>query len=66
VKRFADLNEPEVLVLAISNEEENNRLYRSFADRLRGAYPDTAPTYDKIAEEEVVHRGMLLALHYDK
>ena len=34
-KRFADLNEQEVLALAISNEEEDNRIYRSFADGLR-------------------------------
>jgi rubrerythrin len=40
-KRFADLNEQEVLALAISNEEEDNRIYRSFADGLRASYPET-------------------------
>ncbi len=63
MKRFADLSEQEVLALAISNEDEDNRIYRSFADALRGSYPDTAQMYDKMAEEEISHRDMLLALH---
>ncbi len=63
MKRFADLTEQDVLALAISNEDEDNRIYRSFADALRGSYPDTAQMYDKMAEEEISHRDMLLALH---
>jgi erythrin-vacuolar iron transport family protein len=66
VKRFADLNEQEILALAISNEDEDNRIYRSFADALRAAYPDTAEMYDKMAEEEIGHRDMLLDLHRKK
>jgi len=63
VKRFADLSEQEVLALAISNEDEDSRIYRSFADALRGAYSDTAQMYDKMAAEEISHRDMLLELH---
>jgi erythrin-vacuolar iron transport family protein len=66
VKRFADLNEREVLALAISNEDEDNRIYRSFADGLRSAYPDTAAMYDKMAEEEISHHDMLLDLYRKK
>jgi len=66
VKRFADLNEQEILALAISNEDEDNRIYRSFADRLRGSYPETAEMYDKMAQEEIGHRDMLFALHRKK
>jgi len=66
VKRFADLNEQEILALAISNEDEDNRIYRSFADTLRGSYPDTAEMYDKMAQEEIGHRDMLLDLHRKK
>jgi len=66
VKRFADLSEQEVLALAISNEDEDNRIYRSFADALREAYPATADMYDKMAEEEIGHRDMLLDLHRKK
>src|SRR6516225_6366981 len=65
-KSFADLNEQEVLALAVSNEDEDNRIYRSFADGLRGSYPDTAAMYDKMAEEEIGHRDMLLELHRRK
>ena len=65
-RRFADLNEQEVLALAIANEDEDNRIYRSFADALRGSYPDTADMYDKMAEEEIGHRDMLLDLHRKK
>jgi len=66
VKRFADLNEQEILALAISNEDEDNRIYRSFADALRESYPDTAEMYDKMAQEEIGHRDMLLDLHRKK
>jgi rubrerythrin len=66
MKRFADLNEQEVLALAISNEDEDNRIYRSFADGLRASYPDTAAMYDTMAEEEIGHRDMLLELHRQK
>jgi len=35
VKRFAELTEQEILALAISNEEEDSRIYRGFAEGLR-------------------------------
>ena len=66
MKRFADLNEQEILALAISNEDEDSRIYRSFADRLRAAYRETAEMYDKMALEEISHRDMLLELHRKK
>jgi len=66
VKSFADLNEQEILALAVSNEDEDNRIYRSFADALRDSYPTTAEMYDKMAQEEIGHRDMLLALHRQK
>jgi rubrerythrin len=66
VKRFSDLSEQEILALAISNEDEDNRIYRSFADALRASYPDRAEMYDKMAQEEIGHRDMLLELHRRK
>jgi erythrin-vacuolar iron transport family protein len=66
LKSFAELSEQEVLALAISNEDEDNRIYRSFADALRESYPDTAEMYDKMAQEEIGHRDALLALHLKK
>ncbi len=66
MKRFADLSEQEILALAISNEDEDSRIYRSFAGALRDSYPSTAEMYDKMAEEEIRHRDMLLELHRKK
>jgi erythrin-vacuolar iron transport family protein len=66
MKSFADLNEQEVLALAISNENEDNRIYRSFADGLRGSYPETAALYDRMAQEEIGHHDMLLDLYRKK
>ena len=42
MKRFADLSEQEVLALAITNEEEDSRIYRSFAEGLRKDYAASA------------------------
>lgn len=66
MKNFSDLTEREILALAISNEDEDNRIYRSFADALRGSYPDTAAMYDKMAEEEIGHHDRLLELYRKK
>jgi rubrerythrin len=63
MKRFADLSEQEILALAITNEEEDSRIYRGFADGLRAQYPSSAEMFDEMAEEEVKHRGMLFDLY---
>ena len=39
MKRFADLSEQEILALAISNEEEDCRIYQNLAEGLRVQYP---------------------------
>ncbi len=62
-RRFGDLSEQEVLALAISSEEDDARIYRSYAERLRGDYPDTAQVFDGMAVEEDTHRKALIALH---
>src|SRR5438067_12074241 len=66
MKRFADLSEREVLALAITNEEEDSRIYRGFAEGLRTAYPASAKVFDEMAEEEVRHRTMLFDLYRSK
>jgi erythrin-vacuolar iron transport family protein len=66
VKRFADLSEQEILALAISNEEEDSRIYRGFAEGLREQYPASAQVFDEVAEEEVTHRTMLFDLYRSK
>jgi rubrerythrin len=66
VKRFADLTEQEILALAISNEEEDSRIYRGFAEGLRRQYPASAKVFDEMAEEEVRHRTRLFDLYRSK
>jgi rubrerythrin len=66
MKRFADLTEQEVLALAISNEEEDSRIYREFADGLREQYPASAKVFEAMAEEEVRHRTRLFDLYRGK
>ena len=62
-RRFSDLSEREVLALAISSEEDDARIYRSFAERLRAEYPATAAVFDGMAAEEDGHRSALIARH---
>ena len=60
MKTFADLTEREVLAVAISSEEEDSRIYMTFAEDLRERYPDSAKIFEQMAEEERGHRHMLL------
>ncbi|MBI1418811.1 MAG: rubrerythrin family protein [Limimaricola sp.] len=62
-RRFRDLSEQEVLALAISSEEDDGRIYRSYAERLRKDYPASAKIFDGMAEEEDGHRRRLIDLH---
>lgn len=62
-RRFSDLSEQEILALAISSEEDDARIYRNYAERLRMDYPDTAKVFDGMAEEEDGHRHSLIDLH---
>ena len=62
-RRFSDLSEQEVLALAISSEEDDARIYRTFAERLRVDYPASAAVFDGMAVEEDGHRQRLIDLH---
>lgn len=62
-KRFTDLTEQEVLALAISSEEDDARIYRGFAERLREEFPGTAEVFDGMAREEDEHRRRLIERH---
>jgi rubrerythrin len=66
VKRFSDLSEQEILALAITNEEEDSRIYRGFAEGLRGEFPASAKVFDEMADEEVRHRTVLFDLYSQK
>lgn len=62
-RRFDDLSEQEVLALAISSEEDDARIYRTYAARLREAYPASAAVFEGMAAEEDGHRRRLIDLH---
>jgi erythrin-vacuolar iron transport family protein len=66
VKRFSELTEQEVLALAITNEEEDSRIYRGFAEGLREQFPASAKVFEEMADEEVTHRTMLFDLYRQK
>lgn len=62
-KRFSDLTEREVLAVAISAEEEDARIYLTFAEDMEERYPASAQVFREMAEEENEHRHLLLDLY---
>jgi erythrin-vacuolar iron transport family protein len=66
MKALAELSEREVVALAIGSEEEDSRIYQSFADRLRPDFPATAGLFDDMAAEERSHRDSLYDLYRSK
>ena len=65
-RRFSDLTEQEVLALAISSEEDDARIYRQYAERLRKDYAASAKVFDGMAEEEDEHRRRLIERHRER
>lgn len=62
-RSFSTLSEQEILALAISSEEDDGRIYRSYADGIREQFPQSAKIFDEMAEEEDGHRAALIDLH---
>lgn len=60
---FSSLSEQEILALAISSEEDDARIYRSYAAHLKGQYPQSARIFGDMAEVEQAHRNMLIEQH---
>ena len=63
MKKFDSLTEQEILALAISLEEEDERVYADFAEELRGNFPATAAIFDALRTDETGHRQRLLSLY---
>lgn len=61
-RNFTDLSEKEILALAISSEEDDARIYRGYAERLRQEFPGSAAVFDGMAAEEDTHRARLIDL----
>src|SRR6266403_244353 len=66
MKNFNDLSEREVLALAISLEEEDERVYADFAEGLRDEYPASGSLFDAMRSEESSHRRRLIELYREK
>jgi len=62
MKSFDSLTEREILALAISLEEEDERVYADYAEGLRQDFPSTAAVFDGMRQEESSHRRRLIEL----
>lgn len=65
-RRFVDLSEQEILALAISAEEDDARIYETYAQSVRETFPASAALLDGMAEEENLHRQRLIDLHKER
>jgi erythrin-vacuolar iron transport family protein len=61
-RSFDSLSEEEILALAIASEEEDARIYMSYADILRPNAPASAKVFDDMAEVEQTHKNMLIEM----
>lgn len=62
MRSFESLSEREILALAISLEEDDERIYSDFADGFREDFPATAEMFEGMREEESEHRRRLIEL----
>ena len=60
MRNFDSLSEREALALAISLEEEDERIYADYAEGLRENFPGSAAVFDGMREEESDHRRRLI------
>ncbi|MGH7837639.1 MAG: iron exporter MbfA [Candidatus Binataceae bacterium] len=61
-RAFKDLEEKEILALAISLEEEDARIYGDFAEGFREPSPATSKMFEEMQTEESRHRAALIDL----
>ena len=66
MRNFNSLTEREILALAISLEEEDERIYADFAEGLRQEFPATAAVFEGMQHEETGHRQRLIQLFREK
>lgn len=66
MRSFADLDQREVLALAIALEEEHGRIYAEYAHGLAESFPASAKVFTEMAEEENEHRRWLIELYRQK
>ena len=66
MRSFKSLSEQEILALAISQEEEDARIYENFAEGLKETHPAQAEQFRKMRAEEDGHRHRLIDLYREK
>jgi rubrerythrin len=66
MRGFESLSEQEILALAITLEEEDEKIYANFAEGLRQDFPATAAVFDGMRVEESNHRRRLIELSQKK
>ena len=66
MKRFSQLDEREILAVAIDSEDDDHRVYMSFAEDLRERYPATARMFENMAKVEATHHDALLRTYHEK
>jgi len=62
MRSFDSLSEREILALAISLEEEDERVYADYSEGLRQDFPATAALFDGMRQAESDHRRRLIEL----
>ncbi len=66
MRSFKSLSEREILALAITLEEEDERIYADYAEGLRKDYPGTAAVFEGMRQDESGHRRRLIELFQAK
>jgi rubrerythrin len=62
IRSFHDLDEREILALAIAAEEEDGKIYGAYAERVKADYPSTGKILEEMRDEESEHRRTLIDL----
>src|SRR5579871_561475 len=66
MRNFDSLSEREMLALAISLEEEDERVYADYAEGLRQDFAGSAAVFDGMREEESSHRRRLIEIYQQR
>ena len=66
MRDFNSLSQKEILALAISLEEEDERIYADFGESLRENFPGTAQVFEEMRQEEIGHRRELINIYRQK
>ena len=66
MRDFNSLSQKEILALAISLEEEDERIYSDFGESMRENFPGTAQIFEEMRQEEIGHRRQLIEIYRQK